>query len=151
MSFRLFGCGKYRRLLSEKEDRALQLVEREFMAKHRVVCDDCRRQEQLSASALNMLRLASFEEAPFEAESGAIFEERVMRRWRVTAARESVRYWSPAFVGAAIAGLTVLAALQLVSNRQGMPSTSAPGGEAKLQRPNSHLPSIDIDRITQVR
>lgn len=151
MSFRLFGCSKYGRLVSEKEDRELSLREREFMAKHRSVCADCRRQESLSANALNMLRLASFGDEPFDGLAGIQFEERVLRRWRVNSARESVRYWSPAFVGAAIAGLSVLAALQLVINRPGTPATSRPIGEAKLERKGENLPLIDLSRIDRLR
>ena len=151
MSFRLFGCSKYGRLVSEKEDRELSLREREFMAKHRSVCVGCRRKESMSANALNMLRLASFGDEPFDGLAGIHFEERVLRRWRVSSTRESVRYWSPAFVGAAIAGLSVLAALQLVINRPGTPATSRPVGEAKLERQGENLPLIDLRRIDRLR
>ena len=151
MSYRVFGCGKYRRLMNEKNDRTLGLGEREFMAKHRDVCVECRKQEALSSSALNMLRLASFAEDEDSFDSGLQFEERVLRRLRVNNTRESIRYWSPAFVGAAIAGLTVLAALQLVANRPGMPATSNPAGEAQLRKPNTNLPLIDLDRLGHLK
>ncbi|MCC7230008.1 MAG: hypothetical protein IT203_06410 [Fimbriimonadaceae bacterium] len=98
-----------------------------------------------------MLRLASFGDEPFDGLAGIQFEERVLRRYRVTSARESVRYWSPAFVGAAIAGLSVLAALQLVINRPGTPATSRPIGEAKLERKGENLPLIDLSRIDRLR
>ena len=149
MSFRMFGCGKYRRLMNEKFDRTLGLTEREFMARHRSVCSDCRVNEAQSASALNMLRMAAIVEV--EDDGGVVFEERVMRRWRVQSTRESVRYWSPAFVGAVIAGLTVLATLQIVSNRPSMPSLTNPAGEVRLERPNSRLPFIDIEKIDRLR
>jgi hypothetical protein len=148
VNFRLFGCGKYRRLMNEKFDRALSLRERGFMAQHRSVCTECRREETQGAFALNMLRLAAIEDEPME--SGLMFEERVLRRWRVQSTRESVRYWSPAFAGAAIAGLMVLAALQLVSGRPGIPSTSNPSGAVHLQS-DPRLPEIDLDKIERMR
>jgi hypothetical protein len=135
--------------MNEKFDRALRLQEREFMAQHRSVCSECRREETQGAFALNMLRLAAVEDEPME--SGLQFEERVLRRWRVQSTRESVRYWSPAFVGAAIAGLTVLAALQLVSGRPGIPSTTRPPGEVHLQPDPGHLPEIDLKKIDRMR
>lgn len=149
MNYRVFGCGKYRRLASENNDRALELVEREFMARHRAVCDACRRHEVQASTALNMLRLAAVQDE--EIDNGLVFEERVMRRWRVQSTRESVRYWSPAFMGAAIAGLTVLAALQLVTNRPAMPNTSNPIGEARFERGGGQLPSIDVEKIRRMR
>jgi hypothetical protein len=149
VSFRMFGCGKYRRLMNEKFDRALSLRDREFMSRHRSVCDECRREEVQGACALNMLRLAAVEEDDFA--SGVVFEERVLRKLRVQSTRESVRYWSPAFVGAAIAGLTVLAALQLVSNRPTMPNSTNPAGEAYLQQDPGRLPLIDLDKIERMR
>ena len=149
MRYRVFGCGKYRRLSGEKSDRALKLREREFMAKHRTVCDDCRVYEAQSTTALNMLRLAAVQEE--EIETGLVFEERILRRWRVQSTRESVRYWSPAFMGAAIAGLTVLAALQLVTNRPMIPNTSNPIGEARLERGGELYPEIELGKIERMR
>ncbi len=135
--------------MNEKFDRTLSLRDREFMARHRIVCLDCRREESIGASALNMLRLAATDDEPIA--SSIVFEERVLRKWRIQSTRESVRYWSPAFAGAAIAGLVVLAALQLVSTRPGLPSTTNPMGEAKLERPSGRLPLIDLDKIERMR
>lgn len=135
--------------MNEKFDRALSLREREYMAQHRSVCTECRREETQGAFALNMLRMAAVEDEPME--SGLQFEERILRKWRVQSTRESVRYWSPAFVGAAIAGLTVLAALQLVSGRPGIPSTTHPAGEVRLQQDPGRLPEIELDKINRMR
>lgn len=155
MSFRLFGCSKYRRLANERFDRALSLSEREFLNKHKSVCPDCRRTEMQSATALNMLRLAAFEPDASNTESddifGAHFEERVIRRLRVQSTKESVRYWSPAFVGAVIAGLTVLAALQLVSDRPGVPSMTNPEGTAYAKPSSTQLPTFDLSKIERIR
>lgn len=148
MNYRVFGCGKYRRLMNEKFDRALSLREREFMARHKSVCQDCYYEEAQGACALNMLRMAAIGDD--ELDNGPVFEDRVLRRWRVQSTRESVRYWSPAFVGAVLAGLTVLAALQVVSSRPIVPGTTNPAGEARLDRTN-RLPIIDLDKIDRMR
>jgi len=119
------------------------------MSNHRELCSDCRREEMHGACALNMLRMTAVEEE--EVYPSLVFEERVIRRLKVQTARDSVRYWSPAFMGAAIAGLTVLAALQLVSNRQFMPREANPYGEVKLERPQGRLPLFDLDKIDRMR
>lgn len=135
---RLFGCAKFRRLSSEEVDRALTEGEFSFMAKHRVVCPSCASFESLSATALGMLRLATI-----EAEPTAHFDERVVRKLRVQVTRESIRYWSPAVVGAFIAGLAVIAALQMITRSADLPHVRLPGSEAKriqLSRPAPFLP-----------
>lgn|GEM_PF-1136737 len=151
MNFRLFGCTKYKRLSHERFDRDLSLAEREFIAKHRAVCSECRVVEAQGNTALNMLRMAAAEEPEFEgAFATDHFEERVIRRLQIQTARESVRYWSPAFVGAAIAGLIVLTALQLVSVGSSGPVPGRPDGAAfrsKMER----LPSFDLNEIERIR
>ncbi|MBN9501191.1 MAG: hypothetical protein BGO01_14190 [Armatimonadetes bacterium 55-13] len=149
MSVRLFGCSKYQRLSNEKFDRTLSLAEREFLAKHRSVCSECRMRESQSSNALNMLRMAAFDDEvqdSFEPQ----FEERILRKLRVQSTRESVRYWSPAFVGAMIAGLAVLATLQLVPNRPSLPSSNRPEGTAYRTR-GERLPTLDINKLDRIR
>ena len=149
MSFRLFGCTKYRRLSNERFDRDLSLAEREFMAKHRSVCAGCRVTESQGNTALNMLRLAAME-PEFDVVDKPHFEERILRRLRVQATRESVRYWSPAFFGAAIAGLSVLAALQLVSAQPTVSPNLHPDGSAYRTR-IERLPAFDLNEIQRMR
>lgn len=136
---RLFGCAKFRRLSSEEVDRTLTESEFAFMAKHRTVCACCASYESLSASALSVLRLATI-----EAEPTPQFDERVVRKLRVQVSRESIRYWSPAVAGAFIAGLAVIAALQMITRSADLPHVRLPGSEAKriqLSRPAPFLPS----------
>ncbi len=135
--------------MNEKFDRTLSLRERGFMAQHRSACPECSREETQGACALNMLRLAAVEDD--ELDNSPVFEDRILRKWRVQSTRESVRYWSPAFVGAVLAGLTVFAALQLVSSRATIPGTTSPAGEAHLQPGTNHLPSIDLDKLDHLR
>ena len=54
-------------------------------------------------------------------------------------------------MGAAIAGLTVLAALQLVTNRPQVPFADHPGSEARLERTGEQLPLIEPGRIDRMR
>ncbi len=109
--------------------------------------------EAQSTTALNMLRMAAIDEDEPIFESGLVeshFDERVMRRLQIQNARESVRYWSPAFVGAAIAGLIILTALQLVSVHPTMPSSTRPDGSA-FRSSSERLPSFDLDEIERMR
>jgi len=96
-----------------------------------------------------MLRMAAFDDEvqdSFEPQ----FEERILRKLRVQSTRESVRYWSPAFVGAMIAGLAVLATLQLVPNRPSLPSSNRPEGTAYRTR-GERLPTLDINKLDRIR
>ncbi len=69
--------------------------------------------------ALNMLR-----EIKLEPEVSPQFDQRVLRRLRVQNSREGFSYWSPALVGAAIAAVTLLGALQLIAHSPSTPEFS---------------------------
>lgn len=62
-----------------------------------------------------------------------MFEERILRRVKVTRARESLRYWTPALVGAGIACVAMFSALQMVSVYTPLPKFSGKGN-ARLQK-----------------
>ena len=54
-------------------------------------------------------------------------------------------------IGAGVAGLVILAALQMIAQSSRLPSISVPGGEARLvtpQFPNS-LENVNYNRINQ--
>ncbi len=63
------------------------------------------------------------------------FSERVIRRWHVNSVQDSVRFWSPAFIGAVVAALLVLASLQLVSRSTQLPMVNLNGHEARRISP----------------
>ncbi len=128
MKVRLFGCGKFAWLASESHDRLLSSRERSFMDRHRAVCGECERAEWSGAMALNMLR-----ESSMEPVFGAGFEDRVLRRHRVQTVRASLGYWSPAFLGASIAMVAILAGLQMVTRSAELPVVPAPGVEVRRQ------------------
>jgi len=140
MRVRLFGCRKFGRLLNEREDRQLSEVELQFLGRHRSVCSSCRREEAASQLSLNMLRAAALDIAP-----GNGFDERLMRRLRITRVRESLSYWSPALVGSAIACLTLLVTLQLLSGSRTSNSASMPNGEAR--RDTTSFPQLELKQL----
>jgi predicted anti-sigma-YlaC factor YlaD len=143
VKLRVFGCRKFRRLVSDALDRELSPGEGIFMGRHRSVCQTCRTVERQSSLALNMLR-----EAAFESQPSIAFEDRVLRLWRVQRMRARVAYWSPAVFGAAIAGIAILAALQMISHSSKMPSVPVRGTtiEAK-NRPALDVPLPSINFI----
>jgi hypothetical protein len=111
MNWRLFGCGKFRWLAIERYDRELNQGEESFYRKHREVCFECLRYEQQGVNAMNLLIAASV-----EPEVSANFDEKVIRELRrTTVPRTSFAYWTPMVAGAAVAGLAIVAALQLLT------------------------------------
>jgi predicted anti-sigma-YlaC factor YlaD len=121
----LFSCKRFRRLVHEDLDRELTIREQTFLEAHRRSCASCRLAATQGALALSMLRMAAMDPEP-----APQFEERVLRRYKVEAVRASLQFWSPALVGALVAGVAVLAALQIVSNSARLPALPTPGGQA---------------------
>ncbi len=109
MNFRLFGCGKFRYLAIERFDRELRPNENEFYRKHREVCFACMRYEQQGVNAMNLLSAAAI-----EPEISENFDEKVLRQLRRPRHKVAISYWSPILAGAAVAGLAVIASLQLI-------------------------------------
>ena len=104
------------------------------MDAHRIVCEVCEEHELQGSMSLNMLRGAAMEAEPREG-----FDDRVVRLVKLQTAR-NLRYWSPAIMGAAVAGVVLLAALQIISRPQALPQLNSPQSEARLL--NSGLPSF---------
>lgn len=104
-------CRKFRRLANEARDRDLTPSEKAFLRHHEAVCKACgefERQTRASLSALAGLALAP-------EPSASRFARTVLRRHRLQSARESLSYWSPAILAAAVAATLVLAALQIAT------------------------------------
>ena len=59
--------------------------------------------------------LSFFRSQMLEPEPAPDFDQRAIRAIRLGIARQRARAWSPAFVGAGIAALAILAALQLIT------------------------------------
>jgi hypothetical protein len=138
----LWFCSRFKRLVNERNDRPLKDREIAFLARHRARCAPCRLAETQGAHALSMLRLSAM-----DVEVMPSFEERVMRRYKVQRVHESLRFWSPALIGAAVASVLVLAGLQIVLNSSRMPTLQPPTGEAR--RLIDHSPTFpEILRTT---
>ncbi len=144
MIVRIFGCKKFSRLLSERDDRDLAVSEERFLERHRVACVDCRRSERTSESALNMLRAASL-----EPEIAPMFEDRVIRKLKVQTVKESLNYWSPALVGAGIACIALFVALHLAASPAQLNKTEVTTGEAERYIAPATKPNLDLVRIPE--
>jgi hypothetical protein len=119
---RVFGCSKFRRLANEEMDRTLTASEKDFVQRHQAVCSECSESQSQSSLALNFLRASAI-----EVDVHPMFEERVIRKLKVQTTRESIGYWSPAVAGAFIAGLAVIAALQMITRSADLPHVRFPG------------------------
>lgn len=142
MKTRVFGCRKFRRLVSESMDGSVSVHESVFMGRHRRVCLSCRLAEHQSSLALNMLR-----DAALEAQRSPTFDDRLLRRVRLQFRRAKIDYWSPAMFGAAIAGIAVLAALQMITQTSKLPAVPLSGRtfEARhVTQPTPDFPSLDF-------
>lgn len=144
MTLRIFGCRKFSRLISERADRELKGSEERFLDRHRQVCAECRRSEAADDCVLNLLRASAL-----EPEIAPMFDDRVIRRLRVQTVRESLNYWSPALVGAAIACGALFVALHLAALPSQMKTADQPRGEAsRITLPKS-LPNLELSNVPQ--
>lgn len=134
------GCSKFKKLTSESLDRELTLKEDAFVQKHRGACSECRAIQAQSSLAMNFLRSATM-----EVDVNPHFDERVIRKLRIQTTRESIRYWSPAVAGAFIAGLAVVAALQMITRSAELPHVRLPGAESHRIMPLKVNPALDIN------
>lgn len=107
-----FRCRRYSALYEAADLRKLTDHESRFMDEHVSACSNCATETQEFQLALNMLRVTKLDAAP----SGG-FDERLLRRLRVQEVKGSVRYWSPMFLSAALAGLVLIAALHMLTDR----------------------------------
>ena len=135
MNLSRLNCKRFERLSSDAMDRSLSSAESQFLQFHRAQCVSCRQSELNSTLALNMLR-----EASLAVEATDSFNRRTARKIRLQSARDRFAYWSPTAMGAAVALVLVLAAVQLFSHPQSIPENRSPAGEARLIR--AHTPAI---------
>jgi hypothetical protein len=130
MNLNMFGCKKFQKLSYDLRDRELTPKELGFLQKHETTCQECGKSMELASMALDMLKTQAL-----EPELCPNFESKVIRQYRIELKRTSLRYWSPAVVGAAVAGLVVLAAMQMIAQSSQLPSFKVPAGEARLSKP----------------
>jgi hypothetical protein len=136
---RLFGCAKFRKLANAELDRVLTPREDAFLQRHRRVCGDCSEQHQQSSLALNFLRASAYDAV----EVNPNFDERIIRRLRVQTRKESMAYWSPAVAGAFVAGLAVVASLQMITRSAELRHIRVPGAEVRRITPAKSFPELN--------
>lgn len=134
------SCRKFQKLTDDRDIRDLTSDEELFMDGHSLLCAECSELQRTSGLAMNMLRMSAMEP---EISSG--FDERVLRKVRLQTVRSGFNYWSPAVIGAAIAGIAVLAAMQAVTlSSEGPMQRKANHEESRLMR-GRDFPSLDLD------
>ena len=73
------------------------------------------------------------------------FDERVIRIVRLNKVKESLGYWSPAFVGGVLACVALLATLQVLTVQAPNQKLTAPSGEA-MRAPHA-FPNLELHRL----
>jgi predicted anti-sigma-YlaC factor YlaD len=131
-----YACARYRKLSYASRDRVLNDREQKFVDEHAAICPECAQSVQQANDAFDMLRLEAFEAAPL-----ANYDDRLLRKHKLQTVRASVSYWSPAMLGAGVAGLVVLAAMQMIAQSSHLPSFKVPASEARLSSPA--IPSVE--------
>jgi len=140
MTWRLSGCSRFKALLNESEDRTLNRREESFMAQHRSACEECRREETSQYLSLNMLRAATIEATP-----PAQFDDRVIRLVHVQSVKDSLSYWSPAFVGCALACVALFAALHVLTLEP--PTSSVKISNGTAMRGQDAFPDLSLKHL----
>ncbi|MBS1718024.1 MAG: hypothetical protein JSS72_09875 [Armatimonadetes bacterium] len=139
LSKRVFGCSKFRYLASEARDILLSPKNRAFMDRHRAVCDECAAYENDLYCGLNFLGTYNLDVDL----DGTRFVNRVMRRLHIFRARDTLRYWSPALMGAGIAAITIMLTIHLVV--QGAISPQYSGSSfASTHKSNKLFPLLNL-------
>lgn len=129
------SCRRFERLTSESFDRELLPDEADFLRSHRLKCSACRCEEEQGALALNMLR-----QSALDADSDDAFDRRVIRRVKSQTVREGFRYWSPVALGATLAMVGLLAAMQVALQSDSLPERRSKVGEA--MRTETGFPTV---------
>ncbi len=131
-------CRKFRRLATEARDRALTPSEQAFLHHHAAACTDCQEYERQTRASLSSLAGLTFDPKP-EANR---FARTVLRRYRLQTARESLSYWSPALLAAAVAATLVLAALQIATASRSSESFRPGSSQARRITNEPVLPDL---------
>lgn len=146
MKFGATACERFSRLLSEGRDRNLNPREENFMESHVGSCADCADSARADRAAL--LVLAGYQ---FEIDVDSSFDGRIVRMATVSTRKESLKYWSPAIIGGAIACLALTASLQLLTRSTEPHVLNSNGNEAKRTAHSNLVAPLNLDRIPVIR
>jgi hypothetical protein len=134
------GCARYRKCKLLCEDGVATRRQRTFVERHEADCADCARQHALTMSALGALRSAAIEPQP---DPG--FESRFIRVWRIERRSRAVSYWMPAVAGAVVAGVALLAVLQILFSSPARENADLKNREARGPVLPTHSEAFTID------
>jgi hypothetical protein len=126
-------------------ERELSEQELDFIDSHKIACDLCAEIGRSSLQSLAALRGLDLDQLPSPG-----FDRRVLRRHEVRTLAESLSFWAPALVGAAIAGLAFLAVVQSITKPSSLPAFRPQASEAR-RTPTSNLPKFPDIEVPAVK
>ncbi len=136
-----FSCQRFSRLLSESRDRELTHGEEGFLSSHALRCTPCAKLESQTFDCLAELRGATLDLQPSEG-----FGDGVVAAFREGRKSLGFGYWSPAVMGAAIAGIAVLCALTIVTKTVESPvRRSNIGAATRFGHVANPFPALNLD------
>jgi len=135
-----FARRRAERLIAESRDRELSPNEVAFLDRY----PDLSASLQKGNMALDLLKNLDWAEE----SSGIEFERRVVRRLKNQRTADGIKYWSPALIGAAVAAVALVAALQIITRANELPALNRPAAEAR--RAPSAVP-LDLTSPVQPR
>lgn len=135
------SCSRFRRLSNHSLDKELASDEGAFLVEHASKCAFC--SEYHNSNEL-IFELRGFD---LGASVSDTFDRRVIRKLNIQIVQESLRFWSPALIGAAIAGIAFLAIIQSVVQPKQMPAFVPGVTEARIHSSGSlpEFPPIERD------
>jgi len=140
-----FSCKRFSNLIFEMGDRTLTDSELQFYNSHLAKCEACWQRARTEEAALFDLRMLTEDPEPSES-----FDNRILQAFRDGPKPFlSFGYWSPALIGAAIAGIALLSTLTVVSRTADSPTRHSPGGDAmrldqRFSNPEGY-PDLNLD------
>jgi hypothetical protein len=134
-------CQRFQDLVEQQRDDALGDADLAFLVAHRFSCEPCATFEVEAEDAWNVLSNSGL-----EPETESNFDRRLLRKLKAQTVKEGFNYWTPAFIGAALACLSLFAALSLLSRSNILP-TITPAGQAsrKFESPDIRT-TFELDR-----